>query len=237
MCQIIISYLSFLYSFTTFSLLIIVCYLKIVAQKVMVLNFLTEYQWYSTMSCLIAITTCLFHLYLFSVLGRTLSYSSPHMIHGRRFQTIQKALRSKRFLHNASKILSFITMPNPILPHSLWKKKCLKYHGSRWRYRDCGCWNCWSHNILRTSQVPNPLSLSLSLTFCVSLQFGLCTINMIIKMMGMFWRLGIRSLVLESSDELRTAGYALTLWTNAWKALDAVGIGDSLRLQHELLDG
>ena len=29
-------------------------------------------------------------------------------------------------------------------------------------------------------------SLSLSLSFCVSLQFGLCTINMIIKMMGMF---------------------------------------------------
>nr|POF08944.1 fad-dependent urate hydroxylase [Quercus suber] len=50
-------------------------------------------------------------------------------------------------------------------------------------------------------------------------------------------KLGIRSLVLESSDELRTAGYALTLWTNAWKALDAVGIGDSLRLQHDLLDG
>ena len=86
------------------------------------------------------------------------------------------------------------------------------------------------------------LIFSLSLLFCVfvmhvSLQFGLCTINMIIKMMRMFWRLGIRSLVLESSDELRTAGYALTLWTNAWKALDAVGIGDSLRLQHELLDG
>ena len=43
---------------------------------------------------------------------------------------------------------------------------------------------------VRTSQVPNllslSLSLSLSLTFCVSLQFGLCTINMIIKMMGMF---------------------------------------------------
>ena len=30
------------------------------------------------------------------------------------------------------------------------------------------------------------LALSLSLSFCVSLQFGLCTINMIIKMMGMF---------------------------------------------------
>ncbi|GFZ10478.1 FAD/NAD(P)-binding oxidoreductase family protein [Actinidia rufa] len=44
-------------------------------------------------------------------------------------------------------------------------------------------------------------------------------------------RLGIRSLVLESSDKLRTTGFALTLWTNAWRALDALGIGDSLR-QH-----
>ncbi|KAB1219998.1 FAD-dependent urate hydroxylase [Morella rubra] len=50
-------------------------------------------------------------------------------------------------------------------------------------------------------------------------------------------KLRIPSLVLESSDGLRVTGYALTLWTNAWKALDAVGIGDSLRHQHELLDG
>lgn len=126
-CSIIItSYLSCSHASTTFSLLIIHYYFKIVAQKVIVLNFLTEYQWYPTMSRPIAITTCLFHLYLFSILGQTLSYSSPHMIHGRRFQTIQKALRSKRLLHNASKILSFITMPIPILPHSLWKKKVPK---------------------------------------------------------------------------------------------------------------
>nr|XP_023918084.1 monooxygenase 2-like [Quercus suber]POF03320.1 fad-dependent urate hydroxylase [Quercus suber] len=46
-------------------------------------------------------------------------------------------------------------------------------------------------------------------------------------------RLGIRSLVLESSDSLRVTGFALTTWTNAWKALDAVGIGDSLRQQHK----
>ncbi|KAG7978307.1 hypothetical protein I3843_05G076200 [Carya illinoinensis] len=50
-------------------------------------------------------------------------------------------------------------------------------------------------------------------------------------------KLGIRSLVLESSDGLRITGYALTLWSNAWKALDAVGIGDSLRCRHQLLDG
>ncbi|KAH7518391.1 hypothetical protein FEM48_Zijuj09G0166700 [Ziziphus jujuba var. spinosa] len=50
-------------------------------------------------------------------------------------------------------------------------------------------------------------------------------------------RQGIRSLVLESSDSLRITGFALLTWTNAWKALDAVGIGDSLRQQHELLRG
>ncbi|KAH7518394.1 hypothetical protein FEM48_Zijuj09G0167000 [Ziziphus jujuba var. spinosa] len=51
------------------------------------------------------------------------------------------------------------------------------------------------------------------------------------------YRQGIRSLVLESSDSLRITGFALLTWTNAWKALDAVGIGDSLRQRHELLRG
>ncbi|CAK7329463.1 unnamed protein product [Dovyalis caffra] len=50
-------------------------------------------------------------------------------------------------------------------------------------------------------------------------------------------RLGIRSLVLESSASLRVTGFAFLTWTNAWKALDAIGIGDSLRQQHEWLDG
>ncbi|CAK9316001.1 unnamed protein product [Citrullus colocynthis] len=50
-------------------------------------------------------------------------------------------------------------------------------------------------------------------------------------------RLGIRSLVLETSDCLRAAGYALTTWNNAWKALDALGIADSLRRQHDRLAG
>uniref|UniRef100_A0A6N2LK56 FAD-binding domain-containing protein n=1 Tax=Salix viminalis TaxID=40686 RepID=A0A6N2LK56_SALVM len=50
-------------------------------------------------------------------------------------------------------------------------------------------------------------------------------------------RLGIRSLVLESSASLRVPGFALATWANAWRALDAVGIGDSLRQQHEQLDG
>ncbi|KAK8561216.1 hypothetical protein V6N13_149615 [Hibiscus sabdariffa] len=48
-------------------------------------------------------------------------------------------------------------------------------------------------------------------------------------------RLGIRSLVLESSERLRLTGFALNTWTNAWKALDAVGIAESLRHQHRLI--
>ncbi|CAL0300519.1 unnamed protein product [Lupinus luteus] len=45
-------------------------------------------------------------------------------------------------------------------------------------------------------------------------------------------RLGIQSLVLECSEKLRAAGFAFATWTNAWKALDAVGVGDNLRHQH-----
>ncbi|XP_027935163.1 monooxygenase 2-like [Vigna unguiculata] len=45
-------------------------------------------------------------------------------------------------------------------------------------------------------------------------------------------RLGVRSLVLEYSDSLRVTGFGLTTWTNAWKALDALGVGDILRNQH-----
>ncbi|KAL0365685.1 UNVERIFIED_CONTAM: Monooxygenase 2 [Sesamum angustifolium] len=48
-------------------------------------------------------------------------------------------------------------------------------------------------------------------------------------------RLGIRSLVLESADTLRTNGFAFALWTNAWKALDAIGIGHILRQKHNQL--
>ncbi|KAF7143177.1 hypothetical protein RHSIM_Rhsim05G0053600 [Rhododendron simsii] len=50
-------------------------------------------------------------------------------------------------------------------------------------------------------------------------------------------RLGIRSLVLESSESLRVTGFAIATWTNAWRALDEIGIGDSLRQQHHQLYG
>lgn len=49
--------------------------------------------------------------------------------------------------------------------------------------------------------------------------------------MVVFFRQGLRSIVLESSESLRITGFALGLWTNAWRALDALGIGDSLRQQ------
>jgi len=52
-----------------------------------------------------------------------------------------------------------------------------------------------------------------------------------------FCRLGIQSLVLESSDSLRVTGSAFTTWKNAWRALDEIGIGDSLRQHHYQLSG
>ncbi|MED6111306.1 hypothetical protein PIB30_051217 [Stylosanthes scabra] len=50
-------------------------------------------------------------------------------------------------------------------------------------------------------------------------------------------RLGIPSLVLESSDRLRATGFALTTWKNAWKALEAVGVAHILRPKHVQLLG
>ncbi|KAL6645195.1 hypothetical protein ACP70R_016803 [Stipagrostis hirtigluma subsp. patula] len=45
-------------------------------------------------------------------------------------------------------------------------------------------------------------------------------------------RKGVRSLVLESSPALRAAGFAFTAWKNAFRALDALGVGDKIRKQH-----
>ncbi|CAN6302243.1 unnamed protein product [Urochloa humidicola] len=45
-------------------------------------------------------------------------------------------------------------------------------------------------------------------------------------------RKGVRSLVLESSPLLRASGFAFTTWTNAFRALDALGVGDKIRKQH-----
>ncbi|KAL5731217.1 hypothetical protein ACHQM5_003967 [Ranunculus cassubicifolius] len=50
-------------------------------------------------------------------------------------------------------------------------------------------------------------------------------------------RMGIKSLVLESSNGLRLSGFALGTWTNGWRVLDLIGVGDSLRQNHIQLEG
>ncbi|KAI5054915.1 hypothetical protein GOP47_0030060 [Adiantum capillus-veneris] len=42
-------------------------------------------------------------------------------------------------------------------------------------------------------------------------------------------RLGIKSRVLEQSPTLRVTGAALGIWTNGWRALEALGVADDLR--------
>ncbi|ESQ53100.1 hypothetical protein EUTSA_v10025344mg [Eutrema salsugineum] len=50
-------------------------------------------------------------------------------------------------------------------------------------------------------------------------------------------RLGISSMVLESSDMLRATGFAFTTWFNAWKAMEALGISEHIRSLHDRLQG
>lgn len=42
-------------------------------------------------------------------------------------------------------------------------------------------------------------------------------------------RSGVKSIVLEQSATLRTSGTVIGIWTNAWQALDALGVSESLR--------
>ena len=48
-------------------------------------------------------------------------------------------------------------------------------------------------------------------------------------------RLGLKSIILESSSSLRVSGYGILIWANAWRALDALGVGHQLREHHLLL--
>eukprot|EP01018_Ginkgo_biloba_P029755 Gb_17952 [translate_table: standard] len=50
-------------------------------------------------------------------------------------------------------------------------------------------------------------------------------------------RVGLKSLVLERADGLRATGTVISIWNNAWKALDALGIGDKLRQHYLQLQG
>lgn len=50
-------------------------------------------------------------------------------------------------------------------------------------------------------------------------------------------RIGLESvIVLERQESLSRSGTALGLWTNAWRALDALEVGDLLREEHPVLD-
>ncbi|RHN53791.1 putative FAD-binding domain, FAD/NAD(P)-binding domain-containing protein [Medicago truncatula] len=50
-------------------------------------------------------------------------------------------------------------------------------------------------------------------------------------------RLGVRSLVLEQSESLRTGGTSLTLSKNGWSALDSIGVANYLRTQYLEIQG
>lgn len=45
-------------------------------------------------------------------------------------------------------------------------------------------------------------------------------------------RAGLPVMVLEAAEQLPAGGSALGLWTNAWRALDALGAAEPLRRQH-----
>ncbi|KAG0606254.1 hypothetical protein M758_9G125700 [Ceratodon purpureus] len=50
-------------------------------------------------------------------------------------------------------------------------------------------------------------------------------------------RVGLKSVVLEQSDTLRATGNCITLWSNALRVLDALGIGEQFRtLYHNILE-
>lgn len=53
----------------------------------------------------------------------------------------------------------------------------------------------------------------------------------------MIFRLGLRSLVLEQAESLRTGGTSLTLFKNGWRVLDAIGVGNELRSQFLEIQG
>ncbi|KAL2492251.1 FAD/NAD(P)-binding oxidoreductase family protein [Abeliophyllum distichum] len=61
-------------------------------------------------------------------------------------------------------------------------------------------------------------------------------LDVVIKFFRMF-KLGIKSLVLESSDHLRITGFALIMCTNACRILDALGIGDYLKTKSVQIHG
>ncbi|XP_058209132.1 monooxygenase 2-like [Rhododendron vialii] len=50
-------------------------------------------------------------------------------------------------------------------------------------------------------------------------------------------RLGVKSVLLEQGESLRTGGTSLTLFKNGWRVLDAIGVGNDLRTQFLEIQG
>lgn len=50
-------------------------------------------------------------------------------------------------------------------------------------------------------------------------------------------RKGIKSVVLERSEELRTTGSGIAIQANGWIALDQLGVGSKLRQKSNLIQG
>lgn len=50
-------------------------------------------------------------------------------------------------------------------------------------------------------------------------------------------RLGVKSLVLEQADSLRTGGTSLTLFKNGWRVLDVLGVAEDLRKDYKEILG
>ena len=54
---------------------------------------------------------------------------------------------------------------------------------------------------------------------------------------GWWFSLGVRSVVLEQAESLRTGGTSLTLFKNGWRVLDAISVGPQLRTQFLEIEG
>ncbi|KAL2651565.1 hypothetical protein R1flu_019693 [Riccia fluitans] len=54
---------------------------------------------------------------------------------------------------------------------------------------------------------------------------------------GAMHKIGVKSTILEQSPTVRSTGAALTVWRNAWRVLDVLGVGEQLRPTHTLLTG
>jgi 2-polyprenyl-6-methoxyphenol hydroxylase-like FAD-dependent oxidoreductase len=62
--------------------------------------------------------------------------------------------------------------------------------------------------------------------------------NILMGVFGYFWsRLGLRAVVLEKSDRLRSEGTAIVLWTNAMHVLEVLGLADQFRSMYINLPG